>query len=76
MGAVVVAQLAEQRIVGPQVAGSNPVDHPAAPIPPRIGVILDGWQSLAECTGLENRRGAIHRGFESLTVRQKTIPPP
>ena len=28
-----------------------------------------GWQSLVECTGLENRRTARYRGFESLPDR-------
>ena len=29
----------------------------------------EGWQSLVYCTGLENRRTARYRGFESLPLR-------
>ena len=30
---------------------------------------LEGWQSLVDCTGLENRQGETLRGFESLPLR-------
>ncbi len=35
----------------------------------------EGWQSLAECTGLENRRTARYRGFESLPLRNADVHP-
>ena len=33
------------------------------------GGILEGWQSPADCNGLENRRAARYRGFESHPFR-------
>ena len=34
-----------------------------------IGKPNGGMAELVDCTGLENRRAARHRGFESLSLR-------
>lgn len=38
--------------------------------------ILDTWQSLVYCNGLENRHTERYRGFKSLSVRQKRCSKP
>ena len=51
-----------QRRRVPVAKGSNPL---------LSSKYMEGWQSLAYCSGLENRRGLIApRGFESHTFRQ------